>query len=329
VITVEQYAAVALFVQRLQAIQPEFVLTPENGSAVVELCARLDGLPLAIELAAARSQRLSPQRLLEQFQRGTGGLEWLAAPLRDRPARQQTLQATIAWSYDLLSDQEQTLFRRLAVFAGGWTTEAAEAIAGAGDNLDALAYKSLVAVGEGAGGEPRFTMLETIREYALERLNERGETAALRERHAAYYLHLAETAQPNLQTGEQAAWLERLDADHDNLRAALSWAHDCGEATLAVNLGAALWRFWEMRGHFTEGRRWLAAALEQGQSAAAAARAAATPALERWRFIKLIMPRRHSGISRPWISTKRLATARGLPSHSTIWVPSLCSRESL
>src|SRR5262249_44736637 len=153
---VEQYAAVALFVQRLQAIRPEFALTPENGSAVAELCARLDGLPLAIELAAARGQRLSPQRLLEQFQRGACGLEWLPAPMRDQPPRQQTLHATIAWSYDLLSDEEQTLFRRLAVFAGGWTTEAAEAIAGAGYNLNALVDKSLVTVSEGADGELRF-----------------------------------------------------------------------------------------------------------------------------------------------------------------------------
>jgi tetratricopeptide (TPR) repeat protein len=235
------------------------VLTPANWPAVAELCARLDGLPLAIELAAARGQRLSPQRLLEQFQRGSSSLELLAVPARDRPPRQQTLHATIAWSYEHLSDQEQTLFRRLAVFAGSWTTEAAEAITSAGDTFDALVDKSLVAVSEGDDGEPRFTMLETIREYALERLNERGETAPLRERHAAFFLDLAEATEPHLAgSKDEQSWWAQLQAEQDNLRAALRWALDAHEPICGLRLAGALWLFWDLSTNYREGRGWLA-----------------------------------------------------------------------
>jgi non-specific serine/threonine protein kinase len=274
--TLSQYDAVALFIQRARAVRPDFRVTDENGPAVAAICARLDGLPLAIELAAARSTVLPPQALLARL---GNRLATLTGGARDLPERQQTLRRTIDWSHDLLDAEERVLFRRLAVFAGGCTPEAAEAVCAAGDDLAgpppgavldglaALVDQSLVqreAGGDALGREPRLVLLETVREYAQERLAAAGEAAALERRHAAHYLALAEAAEPEVKRADQAAWLARLEREHDNLRRALAWAASEGQrggAPVAVawglRLAVALARFWEFRGHGREGRAWL------------------------------------------------------------------------
>ncbi|HWE63745.1 MAG TPA: tetratricopeptide repeat protein [Chloroflexota bacterium] len=257
---VENCAAVRLFVTRARAAQPNFSLNAANVAAVTEICRRLDGLPLAIELAAARIVVLPPAALLERLERRLG---MLTRGARDLPARQQTLRATIDWDYALLTAEEQMLFRRLAVFGtGGGTLEAIEAICDPDGALDAFgAVASLVdksLLRPARGDEPRVGMLETLREYAGERLDAAAETARLRQAHAAYFLALAETAEPRLRGAEQAEWLKRLEDEHDNLRAALQWSLQPGEAEIGLRLGAALWRFWYMHGYAAEGRRWLA-----------------------------------------------------------------------
>ncbi|HET8631997.1 MAG TPA: tetratricopeptide repeat protein [Thermomicrobiales bacterium] len=275
------YAAVALFLARAQAVAPDAVATDADLPAVAAICARLDGLPLAIELAAARARLLPPRALLARLEHR---LPLLTGGPRDAPARQRTLRDTLAWSHALLTESERALFRRLAVFAGGWTLDAAAAVCAADeaepldalDGLDALARASLLRrVGDGAG-EPRFTMLETIREYAGERLDESGEAGAVRARHAAYYLALAERAEPHLWGGpEQRAWVERLEAEHDNGRAALAWAAERGEAELELRLVAALGWFWFTHGHATEGRGRLERALAAAPAGPALLRARA------------------------------------------------------
>jgi predicted ATPase/transposase/DNA-binding XRE family transcriptional regulator len=292
-----QHAAVELFMARAQAAKPDFAITAANAAAVVEICQRLDGLPLAIELAAARVRLLAPQALLARLVRAhkSTSLQLLTGGGRDLPARQQTLRGAIDWSYQLLEPSEQVLFKRLGVFVGGCTLEAAEAVLrteGRGlsqeapisvldsqssvlDGLTALIDHSLLQYAEGADDETRFTMLETIREYALERLEASGEEDMLRRQHAAYYLALAERAEPQIQGAEQAAWLDRLELEHDNLRAALSWAVAAGAAEIGLRLAAALGEFWWPLGHVSEGRRWLAAALASSGPATAAARAKA------------------------------------------------------
>ncbi|HZG68439.1 MAG TPA: BTAD domain-containing putative transcriptional regulator, partial [Herpetosiphonaceae bacterium] len=269
-----QYGAVRLFVERAQAVCPDFAITDETAPAVAAICHRLDGLPLAIELAAARIRLLPPQTMLQRLE---SPLKLLTGGPADHSARHQTLRATIDWSYHLLSAGEQQLLARLAVFVGGWTLEAAETICGAGgtlpvdplDGLEALVAKSLVhrqqAGTGGTAGTPRFRMLEMIREYAYEHLVASGEVATLQRRHAEHYLALAEAAERARQQGsQQAIWLERLEAEHDNLRAVLHWALDQREAVLALRLGTALETFWDSHGHLTEGRQWLEAALEAG-----------------------------------------------------------------
>jgi len=265
------YAAVQLFVARAQAVQPEFQLDAANIEMVAQICARLDGLPLAIELAAARVLLLPPRALLARLNTVSARLGVLSGGPRDLPVRQQTLRAALAWSYDLLTPEHQGLMRRLAVFVAGFTLDAAEQIAPAasplegsdahgGDVLEglaALADASLLRPEEGAADEPRFGMLEIIREYGLERLAESGETATLRRRHAAYYQALAERAEPALTGAEQPPWLARLERDHDNLRAALQWARETGDVADGLRLAGALWRFWYTHGHLSEGRRWL------------------------------------------------------------------------
>jgi predicted ATPase/DNA-binding CsgD family transcriptional regulator len=261
-----RYEAVALFVERARAVKPDFRLTEENAEVVVEICARLDGLPLAIELAAARVKLLPPQALLTRLQQGSGLLKGGGL---DLPARQRTLRNTLQWSHDLLDEHEQRMLRRLSVFAGGCTLHAAEAVSGATGDLPAevlelvasLVDKNLLRQVEGTGGEPRLFMLETIREYALERLAENGEEETVREAHANYYLALAEEAEPKLMTAEQMAWLDLLEREHNNLRAALRWSLNLAEAETALRLGGALWRFWHVRGYLSEGRRWLEEAL--------------------------------------------------------------------
>jgi predicted ATPase len=254
-----QSPAVALFVQRASAAKPDFELNQENASAVAEICARLDGLPLAIELAAARVKVLSPSsmrtRLASRLQLLTGGA-------RDLPQRQQTLRAAIDWSYELLNAAEQNLLRRLAAFVGGCNLEGVEAVCDARGDLDldlldgmaSMVDKSLAQQVETPNGESRFVMLETIREYALEKLTASGEGVSTKRAHAAYCLVLAEEEATEQSGVERAAWLERCALEHDNLRAGLEWLIETGNADWGLRLGTALFRFWEIRDYQTEGR---------------------------------------------------------------------------
>lgn len=252
-----EFESVALFVARARAVDSSFTLTEENAAAVAEICVRLDGLPLAIELASARVKLLPPAALLDRLERK---LTMLTGGPRDAPERQRTLRRTIEWSHDLLHEPERIVFARLAVFVGGWTLEAAEEVCGDeldGDVLDLLASlldKSLIRPGA------RSFMLATIREFALERLHELEERDELERRHAEYYLRLATTAEPGLTGDEQGRWLAMLSTEGGNLRAALTWAlaHD---PPLALSLAGALWRFWDTRGELTEGRAFLERAL--------------------------------------------------------------------
>ncbi len=269
-----------LFVERVRDHRPRFSLDPVNASIVAAVCARLDGLPLALELAAAQSRLFSPRVLLARLNRR---LAVLTDGPRDLPARQQTMRATIAWSYDLLSAVEQALFRRLAVFAGGCTLEAIEALcAGTGLNeavaevLQSLADKSLLLLTEAPDGEVRFGMLETIREYGLECLTACGELDGVQRSHALYFRTLAEQTEPALRGAEQGTWLARLETEHDNLRAALHWCiPGGGDAALGLSLARYLGLFWEQRSHLSEGRVWLEQALAHHPEADAGMRAAA------------------------------------------------------
>jgi predicted ATPase len=264
-----QYAAVALFVERAQAARPDFAVTAANASAIAEICARLDGLPLAIELAATRVKLLPPDAMLARL---SSRLQLLTGGPRDLEERQRTMRATIAWSAGLLSPAERTLFRRLAVFVGGCTLEAAEAVcqapAGAKplsidllDLLGALVDQSLVQQRE-EGGEPRFSMLQVVREYALEQLEQSKDALAVHQAHAAYFQALGEQAEPHLWGVGQAEWVRRLEGEHDNLRAALGWLRDHGEVESAVRLAVAIGRFWFFRSYYEEGARWLESLLE-------------------------------------------------------------------
>jgi predicted ATPase/class 3 adenylate cyclase len=254
-----QIASVALFVQRAQAAQADFVLTAENAAAVGAICRRVDGLPLAIELAAARIKLLSPQALLARLEHR---LPLLTGGARDAPARQRTLRDAIAWSYDLLPEEEQTLFRHLGVFAGGATLEAAEAVANPNGDLDvfgglaALIDKSLLRSQEGVDGEPRFGMLETVREYALDRLEASNEEEMARQRHASYVLALAEQADRELHGPQHGPWLDRLAIEYGNVRSALAWLLERGQAELGLRLTQALRNFVILRGYPGEARLW-------------------------------------------------------------------------
>lgn len=276
-----QYEAVRLFIERATAALPAFTVTNPNAPAVAQICHRLDGIPLAIELAAARVKVLSVEQMLarleDRFRLLTGGSR-AALP------RHQTLRAAVDWSYALLSEPERTLFNQLSVFAGGWTLEAAEAIcAGEGieeyevlDLLSRLVDKSLVVAEEGADGEVRYRLLETLRQYGHERLLASGEASGTPQKHAAFCLALVEKADSELQGPQQASWLDRLSTEHDNLRAALRWSVESGEADAGLRLGGALWRFWEIRGYLSEGRQWLMELLAlSGDAARTAARAKA------------------------------------------------------
>ncbi len=255
----ERYAAVALFMQQARAVRPDLAVTADNATTVAAICVRLDGLPLALELAAARVRMLPPTALLDRLERR---LSLLTGGAQDLPARQQTMRATIAWSYDLLAPAERALFRRLAVFVRGWTLNAAEAVCAPEEEMDifdgvaALVDQSLVYPREGGGGEPRYAMLETVHEYGLEQLRASGEEAGQRRAHAAYYATLAEEVEPRLAGAEQREWLERLEQEVPNLRAVLQWAGDNDELALGLRAAGALWRFWLTRGYLGEGRRW-------------------------------------------------------------------------
>jgi len=252
-------SAVELFVQRAAAVWPDFVITSENATAVQEICSRLDGLPLAIELAAARTRLLPPGAILERLQ---SRLQLLTGGALDLPERQQTLRKTIDWSHDLLNEADRKLFRRLAVFVGGCTLEAAEAVCNTGrdlgidlvEGLSSLVDKNLVQRVDRAGAQPRFAMLETIREYALERLIDSGEESAARRAHAAYCLVLAEEGNPELSSADRANWLSQCDVEMDNLRFALDWLFQTRDLDWGLRLCVALFRFWDMREHLVEGR---------------------------------------------------------------------------
>jgi predicted ATPase/DNA-binding XRE family transcriptional regulator len=275
-----RFEAVRLFADRAAAVLPGFTVTEVNGRAVAEICCGLDGIPLAIELAAARIRALPVEelraRLGDRFRVLTGGSR-VALP------RHRTLRATIDWSYGLLAEPERALLRRLAVFTGGWTLEAAEAVCNGegvaeGEVLDLLAHlvdKSLVIL-EFPGDTGRYRLLETVRQYGLELLEERGETPIWRQRHASFFLTLAEEAEPKLFGPEQDSWFARLEAEHGNLRAALEWLAAQDEAGQGLRLAGALWRFWEVRAHLAEGRAWLSEMLRRaGPDAEPAARAKA------------------------------------------------------
>jgi predicted ATPase/Tfp pilus assembly protein PilF len=296
--------AVTLFAERARAVKPDFEITAENARAVSAICAQLDGLPLAIELAAARIKILSPQMMLARLD---SKLKLLTGGGRDLPARQQTLRATIEWSFDLLDDEEKRLFRWLSVFIKGASLEAIEAIAGTElmvdscglrvgdihqlatinsqlstrnwsydvlDIITSLVSKSLLRQVERPDGEVRYGTLATIREYGLERLVESGEEEAIRARHACYFCALAEEAEPQLlgrspnsAKSSQLTWLRRLETEHENLQSSLAWAVRNGQAELGMRLAGALWRFWYIKSYLTEGRSWLTQLLAMPQAA--------------------------------------------------------------
>lgn len=252
-------SASELFVQRAAAVWPGFALSPDNAPAIREICSRLDGLPLAIELAAARSKVLSPSAILDRLQ---SRLQLLTGGAVDLPARQQTLRKTIDWSHDLLCEAERKLFRRFSVFVGGCTLEAAEAVCDTSrdlgidlvQGLSSLVDQNLIQRAEPADAEPRFTMLETVREYALERLADSGEEPAVRRAHAAYCVVLAEEGNPELSIADRARWLSQCDVEIDNFRSALDWLFQSPNLDWGLRLCAALFRFWDMREHLAEGR---------------------------------------------------------------------------
>jgi predicted ATPase/transcriptional regulator with XRE-family HTH domain len=252
-----------LFVDRALAVYPSFRLKEKNALAIADICRRLDGIPLAIELAAARTKVFPPEeiaaRLDNRFRLLTGGS-------RTALERHQTLFALIEWSHNLLSEPERVLLRRLSVYAGGWSFEAAQEVCGDGlgtDVLDLLTHlvdKSLVAV-EAETQEARYRLPETIRQYARDKLFESGESEQLRDRHLEFFIRFAETAEPKLRSGEQLEWLERVETEHDNMRTALAWSLESSKSDLALQLAGALGYFWVLRGNFSEGHKWLSDAL--------------------------------------------------------------------
>jgi predicted ATPase/DNA-binding SARP family transcriptional activator len=268
--------AVALFVARASAVKPGFQLTDANSATIAQICVRLDGLPLALELAAARCRALSPEAILDRLEHR---LLLLTDGPRDLPARQRTLRDTIAWSHALLDKRNQRLFARLGVFVGGFTVGAAAEVTTEDhapgtvlDRLCSLADQNLLLDQEHADGEPRFAMLETIREYAHEQLDAHGEAESCRRRHAAHYLALAERAASELTGRSEMLWLEQLDTENDNLRAALAWANGA-DPEVELRLVGALWRFWLVRGHVAEGRERIERALQRADATAACAEA--------------------------------------------------------
>jgi predicted ATPase/DNA-binding CsgD family transcriptional regulator/tRNA A-37 threonylcarbamoyl transferase component Bud32 len=268
--TLSQVASVALFAEQAQANQSDFELTGDNAAAIAEICVLLDGLPLALVLAAARLKVLTPRTLLARLKQG---FEVLTGGRQDAPAHQQTLRATLSWSYNLLSAEEQSLFRSFCVFVGGCTLEAAEAVDTAAsenitpilDVVSSLVDNSLLVLWEREAGKPRLYMLQTIREYGLEALAACGELERAHNAHAAYYLALAERAEKALVGAEQGSWADQLERDHENIRAALQWLLDHHEIEKTLRLATALQQFWFLRGYLSEGYRFLEQALDAGR----------------------------------------------------------------
>jgi predicted ATPase/class 3 adenylate cyclase len=302
------YEAVRLFIDRATAVLPGFAVTNENAPWIAQLCQRLDGIPLAVELAAVRVRGLSVEQIAtkldDRFRLLTGGS-------RAGLPHHQTLRAALDWSYDLLSEPERIALRRLAAFAGGFTLEAAEAVSG-DDGVDAsevldlllrLVDKSLV-VAEEQDGEARYRLLETVQQYGREKLRESGEAAAVQRRHRDWYLGLAEQAEPKLFGAEQAAWLDRLEVEQGNLRAALTWSIESGSTEAALGLVGALWRFWAVRGYFKEGSGWLEAVLDVVERSSDA-----TPALR----AKALNAAGYLALSRGDFPTARSLLEKSLP----------------
>jgi predicted ATPase len=264
----EQSAAIRLFVARVRAVQPAFALKPENAEHVAAICAQLDGLPLALELAAARMRRLSLDAVLSHMDNRLGLL--VDGP-HNMPARHQTLRGALEWSESLLKGADRRAFHILGVFVGGWTLEAATQVCrmeqDAADLLDRLADKSLIVIrGDIGNGEPRFQMLETIREFALMRLHETGADEAVRRHHASYFLEMVECAETELVGAQQQQWLDRIETEYPNIRAVLQWAMANDRLDVLGRIGAALWRFWWLHGYVSEGRQWIAEALGNQQN---------------------------------------------------------------
>jgi predicted ATPase/class 3 adenylate cyclase len=307
--SLSQYESVRLFVERAQAVKPDFEVTSANAPAVAEICVRVDGLPLAIELAAARAKLLSPDGILKRLEQR---LKLLTGGARELPARQQTLRGAIDWSYGLLDADEQRFFARLAVFVGGCMLEAAEGVCEVDlDILASLVDKSLLRQSEGPEGEPRFEMLESLREYALERLEESGDHGELARRHAEYFLVLAEAAEPGLLGPELGVWLERLAAEQDNLRTVLAWALGEGELEVGLRVSGALWRYWETRGHKGELHGWLRAALTRPEEVDPAARAKALVVLGRFDLDRGDFEPAVEGLTEAEMLFRRLGDLRG------------------
>jgi predicted ATPase len=272
--TLMRHEAPRLFLDRARLRLPSFEFTQENAGAVARVCRKLDGIPLAIELATARMGALAVEQVAQRLE---VSLDVLSGARRSAAPRQQTLKATLDWSHDLLSEAERVLFRKLSVFAGGWTLEAAEAVGAGGggekdevlDLLGGLVDKSLVMAEVSTKGAVRFEMLGPIRQYAEEKLEESGEADEVRERHAKFFVILAEEAEPGLLGANQGMWLDRLQVEHDNVRAALAWVLENGDATLGLRIAGALVEYWSARGHYDEGRGWLEALLaKEGESPA-------------------------------------------------------------
>jgi predicted ATPase/DNA-binding CsgD family transcriptional regulator len=276
----EAYGSVRLFVERARGRDTSFAPSPHDARVVAEICRRLEGIPLAIELAAARVGTLSVEQI---SQRLTNSLKLLTGVTKTQMPKQRTLRGALDWSHELLSEDEKKLFGRLSVFAGGWTLEASEAVGAGGDIeegevldlLSGLVEKSLVVARGGDQGGVRYRLLEPLRQYAFQKLEESGQAEAVKRVHAGYFLALAEEAEPQLFGPRDVEWLERLEEEHDNMRATLSWALEEAQAELGLRLAGALWPFWEARGHYSEGRRWIEEALKKEGPTSGAVRAKA------------------------------------------------------
>ncbi|MBV9358704.1 MAG: helix-turn-helix domain-containing protein [Chloroflexi bacterium] len=306
--------AVALFLERARAVDERFALTVANAATIATLCGRLDGLPLALELAAARVRTLSPSMLLDHLDRQLD----LLTGSRDAPARQRSLRATLTWSYALLNDHEQVLLRRLGVFAGGCRLEAAEVVCSgiriqAMSGLLTLVEKNLLRQEDRADGTRRYRLLETVRTYAVEQLRAHNEQTAAAASHAQYYLELAEEAAPHLDGPVLVAWLDRLEEEHDNLRAALRWLADAGDAEAGLRMACALHGFWLSRGHVPEGRAWFDAFL--GLSAARASPGTCARALN---AAGLLASNEHEYLVARDLHHRALSIAQGMDDGSTI-----------
>jgi predicted ATPase/DNA-binding CsgD family transcriptional regulator len=310
---VARAAAVALFVARAQSVQPWFALSRVNARTIADICRRLDGLPLAIELAAARVKVLSPEVILARLSRR---LPLLVTRAADRPGRHRTLRAAIAWSEDLLAPDERTVFRRLAVFSGGFTLDAAQAVAAADFSDDALGVitglvnKSLLRQEPARTGEPRFGMLETVRDHAREQLAALGDGDATRDRHLAYFVDLAERASTLFNSRQAPQWFATMEEDYENFQAALGWAADKANTDADLRLASAMCRFWFFRGNVGEGYKWVDAALARRRDASPALRARllhGAAAMNKWDEARAVA-----------LDHESLALARSVGDHETI-----------